>query len=36
MWWDRMWGSVAAADKPAPVKANPANRAPVTPSSKPR
>ena len=24
MWWDRMWGSVAAADKPAPVKANPA------------
>jgi cell division protein FtsB len=36
MWWDRMWGSVKAADKPAPVKANPANRAPVTPSTKPR
>ena len=36
MWWDRMWGSVAAADKPAPVKANPAKRAPVTPESKPR
>jgi len=36
MWWDRMWGSVAAADKPAPVKANPGNRAPVTPDSKPR
>ncbi|GAB2568319.1 hypothetical protein GCM10009593_01600 [Microlunatus antarcticus] len=36
MWWDRMWGSVKAADKPAPVKANPANRAPVTPDSKPR
>ncbi|GAA3576711.1 septum formation initiator family protein [Microlunatus spumicola] len=36
MWWDRMWGSVKAADKPAPVKANPANRAPVTPETKPR
>ena len=36
MWWDRMWGSVATADKPAPVKANPAKRAPVTPTSKPR
>jgi cell division protein FtsB len=36
MWWDRMWGSVAAADKPAPVKANPAKRPPVTPDSKPR
>jgi cell division protein FtsB len=36
MWWDRMWGSVAAADKPAPAKANPAKRAPVTPDSKPR
>lgn len=36
MWWDRMWGSVAAADKPAPVKANPGNRPPVTADSKPR
>jgi cell division protein FtsB len=36
MWWDRMWGSVKAADKPAPVKANPGNRAPVTPETKPR
>lgn len=36
MWWDRMWGSVAAADKPVKAKANPANRAPVTPDSKPR
>ena len=36
MWWDRMWGSVAAADKPAPVKKNPATRAPVTPETKPR
>jgi cell division protein FtsB len=36
MWWDRMWGSVAAADRPAPAKANPAKRAPVTPDSKPR
>ena len=36
MWWDRMWGSVAAADKPVKAKANPADRAPVTPDSKPR
>ena len=36
MWWDRMWGSVAAADKPAPVKANPGARPPVTPKTKPR
>ena len=36
MWWDRMWGSVAAADRPAPKKADPAKRAPVTPESKPR
>src|SRR5206468_7960251 len=36
MWWDRMWGSVAAADRPAPVKANPGARPPVTPDSKPR
>ena len=36
MWWDRMWGSVAAADKPAPVKTNPGNRPPVTADSKPR
>ena len=36
MWWDRMWGSVAAADKPAPPKANPANRPPVTADTKPR
>ena len=36
MWWDRMWGSVAAADKPVKAKANPGDRAPVTPDSKPR
>ncbi|HEY0239512.1 MAG TPA: septum formation initiator family protein [Friedmanniella sp.] len=36
MWWDRMWGSVAAADKPAPAKTNPANRAPLTPQTKSR
>lgn len=36
MWWDRMWGSVKAADKPVAKKADPAKRAPVTASSKPR
>ncbi|SEQ94278.1 FtsB family cell division protein [Microlunatus flavus] len=36
MWWDRMWGSVKAADKPAVKKADPGKRAPVTPDSKPR
>ena len=36
MWWDRMWGSVAAADKPAPAKVNPGKRPPVTADSKPR
>ncbi len=36
MWWDRMWGSVAAADRPAAKKADPGKRAPVTPDSKPR
>ena len=28
-----MWGSVAAADKPAPVKADPATKPPVTAKS---
>jgi len=36
MWWDRMWGSVAAADKPAKAKANPGNRTPVGADTKPR
>jgi cell division protein FtsB len=36
MWWDRMWGSVKAADKPAVKKADPGKRAPVSAESKPR
>ena len=36
MWWDRMWGSVAAADKPVKAKPNPANRPPVSTDTKPR
>ena len=36
MWWDRMWGSVAAADKPAPVQANPGARPPVTTKTRPK
>jgi len=36
MWWDRMWGSVKAADKPVAKKVDPAKRAPVTENSKPR
>ncbi len=36
MWWDRMWGSVAAADKPVKAKPAPAKRAPVGPDTKPR
>jgi cell division protein FtsB len=36
MWWDRMWGSVKAADKPTAKKADPAKRAPVSEDSKPR
>ena len=36
MWWDRMWGSVKAADKPAPPKKNPATLPPVTTQTKPR
>ncbi|MGI3784865.1 MAG: FtsB family cell division protein [Janthinobacterium lividum] len=36
MWWDRMWGSVAAADKPVKAKPDPARRAPVSTETKPR
>ena len=36
MWWDRMWGSIKTADKPAAKKTDPAKQAPVTEDSKPR
>lgn len=35
-WYDRMWGSVKAADRPAAKKADPGKRAPVSEDSKPR
>jgi len=35
-WYDRMWGSVKTADRPAAKKADPGKRAPVSESSKPR
>ncbi len=36
MWFDRLWGSVKAADRPAAKKADPGKRAPVSQDSKPR
>ena len=36
MWWDRMWGSVKAADQPAVKKAEPDSDVPVTPETTPR
>ena len=35
-WWDKMWGSVEAADKPAPPKAKPKKPKPITVDTKPR
>ncbi len=35
-WWDKLWGSVEAADKPAPVKAKPKPAKPITDETKPR
>jgi cell division protein FtsB len=34
-WWSRLWGSVAAADQPAPVK-TPAEEKKITVNTKPR
>ncbi len=34
-WWSKMWGSVEAADKPAPAKAKPAEPKPITTKTKP-
>ena len=35
-WWDKLWGSVEAADQPAPVKAKPKPPKPITEETKPR
>ena len=35
-WWDKLWGSVEAADQPAPVKAKPKPPKPITAETKPR
>jgi len=35
-WWDKLWGSVEAADQPAPVKAKPKPAKPITEETKPR
>ena len=35
-WWDKMWGSVEAADKPAPPKQKPKKPKPITEDTKPR
>jgi cell division protein FtsB len=29
-WWSRLWGSVEAADRPAPVRKDPADKPPIT------
>jgi hypothetical protein len=34
-WWSKLWGSVEAADKPAPPKAKAKAPKPITPETKP-
>ena len=34
-WWAKMWGSVEAADHPAPAAPQPAKRPPITQTTKP-
>jgi cell division protein FtsB len=34
-WWSRLWGSVEAADRPAPVRKDPADRPPITEDTAP-
>jgi cell division protein FtsB len=34
-WWSRLWGSLATADQPAPVRKDPARRPPITEHTKP-
>jgi Septum formation initiator len=34
-WWARLWGSVEAADRPAPVRRDPAERPPITKDTAP-
>ena len=35
-WWSRLWGSVEAADNPAPVRKDPEEQPPVTEKTAPR
>jgi cell division protein FtsB len=35
-WWSRLWGSVEAADNPAPVRKDPAKQPPITERTVPR
>jgi cell division protein FtsB len=35
-WWSRLWGSVEAADNPAPVREDPAEQPPITEKTVPR
>jgi cell division protein FtsB len=34
-WWSRLWGSVEAADRPAPVREDPAEKPPITEDTAP-
>ena len=34
-WWSRLWGSVEAADRPAPVRVDPADKPPITEDTAP-
>jgi cell division protein FtsB len=34
-WWSRLWGSVEAADRPAPVRKDPADKPPITEDTAP-
>jgi cell division protein FtsB len=34
-WWDKMWGSVEAADRPAPAKPTPTKQPTITEKTKP-
>jgi cell division protein FtsB len=34
-WWSRLWGSLEAADRPAPIRKDPADRPPITEKTKP-
>jgi len=34
-WWSRLWGSLQAADRPAPARKDPAKQPPITEDTKP-